>query len=323
MSDQIDALLENFRNEALLSGYSRTTMPGRVARVRRFLHWHGGEPSQITRAVVVKYLLYLRTEPTIRKGTPRQNSTINSVIKALKQFCRWSLSTGYMYEDPTEDIKGLRERDAVRLAPHPKEVRMLLAIARSRPHVTEEQRKRDFLMILMCASIGLRIGELLGNEELPGVMLSDVVNSRGEIRETFVVHGKGSYDRPSNITPPVAEAICDYLRYRRALPGVGNLIVNVNGTRMGERNAEKLLRVIREKVGLTTQWHDLRRFGATELLLDGIDEQSLDELFGWRDMRTRKRYVRRAIQTVALRKQLEMDPARKLLSPVASISHTR
>lgn len=315
MREQIEALLREFRDEAVLSGYSRTTMPGRVARVRRFLHWHGSDPTTITRAQIVKYLLHLREEPS-RKGAPRQNSTINSVIKALKQFCRWCLSTGYMFEDPTEDIKGLKEKDAVKLAPHPKEIRMLLAIARTRPHVSEEQRRRDYLMVMMCASIGLRIGELIGNEELPGIMLSDVVKSNGEIRETFVIHGKGQYDRPANITEPVAEAIRDYLPFRRATAGEHHLIVNINGSQMSERNCEKLLRVMREKVGLSTQWHDLRRFGSTELYLNGMDETSLDELFGWRDKRTRKRYIRRAIQTVALAKHRELDPARRLLADV-------
>src|SRR3546814_17697623 len=96
MRDQIEALLREFRDEAVLSGYSRTTMPGRVARVRNFLHWHGGDPTTINRAAIVKYLLHLREEPS-RKGGPRQNSTINRseerrVGKECVSTCRsrWS-----------------------------------------------------------------------------------------------------------------------------------------------------------------------------------------------------------------------------------------
>src|SRR3546814_14029524 len=114
-------------------------------------------------------------------------------------------------------------------------------------------------MILMCASIGLRIGELIGNAELPGIMLSDVVKSNGDICETFVIHGKGAYDRPANITEPVAEAIRDYLPFRRACANEHHLIVNINGAQMSERNCAKLLRPIPEKVGLTTTSHDPER----------------------------------------------------------------
>lgn len=293
----VTEIVEHFEQHALLNGYSRSTMRHRRVSVARFLNRFvtGPDLSSLCEKDIGKYLVHLRRQPVKGHNRPKAASTINAELKALKQFSRWAVKAKLINCDITEGFKGLRESDAVKLAPSVEDVRKLMCSAQTRPYVDDEQHARDYLVIVLCADTGLRIGEVIGEADLPGIRVEDVLGREGEVKDQLTVRGKGGVAKVVALTSPVKDAIEEYLAFRRPKLDVNHLVLSYQGVPLTYRAAEKALRQIRTHARVEIQWHDLRRFFATQMWLQGIEGTSLDQLMGHSDSRTRYRYIRDAV----------------------------
>ena len=152
--------------------------------------------------------------------------------------------------------------------------------------------------------------ELIGHDELPGVLVEDVLDEDGSIRDILKVVGKRGKTRYVAINEPIREAIAKYMDVRRPARGVETLIVSIDGGRLGQGGAEKLMRGIRRRAGLDeVQWHDLRRFALTQMWIGEMDSIDLRAVAGHADERTTLRYIRAGIAIRAVQQHRAKSPA--------------
>ncbi len=142
---------------------------------------------------------------------------------------------------------------------------------------------RDTAVISLLYGCGLRIGEALG------------LNRRvAPLGETLTVTGKGDKTRLVPVLPVVRQAVDAYLA---AVPFVlapdGPLFVGVRGGRLGARQIQGRLQVLRGWLGLpeTATPHALRHSFATHLLAGGGDLRAIQELLGHASLSTTQRYT--------------------------------
>lgn len=142
---------------------------------------------------------------------------------------------------------------------------------------------RDTAVITLLYGCGLRIGEALGLDRR-------VV----PLGETLAITGKGDKTRLVPILPVVRSAVDDYVRsVPFALDSDGPLFVGVRGRRLGARQIQGRLQVLRAALGLpeSATPHALRHSFATHLLAGGGDLRAIQELLGHASLSTTQRYT--------------------------------
>jgi site-specific recombinase XerD len=153
--------------------------------------------------------------------------------------------------------------------------------------------KRNYAILRTLYSTGLRISELIA-------LNRDQINL--ETRE-FRVAGKGGKYRIVFLSPEAAEAIAEYLRLRRddlppvfASHGRGGArlqAVSSNKGRLTATMVQYLIRNLARRAGLVKRVtpHKLRHSFATELLKNGADIRSVQEMLGHSSITTTQIYT--------------------------------
>ena len=142
---------------------------------------------------------------------------------------------------------------------------------------------RDTAVVALLYGCGLRIGEALSLDR-----------RTAPLGETLTITGKGDKTRLVPVLPVVRRAVDDYLAsVPFALPPDGPLFVGVRGRRLGARQIQGRLQVLRAALGLpeTATPHALRHSFATHLLAGGGDLRAIQELLGHASLSTTQRYT--------------------------------
>ncbi len=146
--------------------------------------------------------------------------------------------------------------------------------------------ERDYCMILIFLSCGLRISELVG------INLSDL---RGE---ALRIQGKGNKERILFLTEAVLEAIDDYLLVRDdpRIPDAEKdaLFISRNFRRISSRGVQQMVEKTLLKAGLDAgkySPHKLRHSAATLMLQNGVDVRTLQEVLGHEHLNTTQIYT--------------------------------
>lgn len=150
-------------------------------------------------------------------------------------------------------------------------------------------RDRAILELLYCS--GLRVSELVGLDK-------DHINLK---RREFTVRGKGQKDRPIFISPDAADWIDQYLTKRtdNAKPLFirysGRKAVDLSGNfhRLTVRSVQRMVAKNALLAGITKHVspHTLRHSFATDLLMNGADLRSVQELLGHSNVATTQIYT--------------------------------
>ena len=163
---------------------------------------------------------------------------------------------------------------------------------------------RDYCILLLFMSCGLRVSELVG------LNINDVAE------DSLRVHGKGNKDRMVFITPEVREAIDDYLAVRdeeKIEPGHENaLFISRNFRRISVRGVQKMVEKNLRLAGLdTTQisTHKLRHTAATLMLQNGVDVRTLQDVLGHESLNTTQIYTH--VEDTSLREAARANPIAK------------
>lgn len=163
---------------------------------------------------------------------------------------------------------------------------------------------RDYCILLLFMSCGLRVSELVG------INLNDL--SQDSIR----VHGKGNKDRLVFITPEVREAIDDYLLVRSEKEieeGHENaLFISRDACRISVRGVQKMVEKNLKKAGLDTtriSTHKLRHTAATLMLQNGVDVRTLQDVLGHESLNTTQIYTH--VEDTGLREAARANPIAK------------
>lgn len=163
---------------------------------------------------------------------------------------------------------------------------------------------RDYCILLLFMSCGLRVSELVG------------MNIGDLAEDSIRIHGKGNKDRLVFITPEVREAIDDYLEFRSQReiePGHENaLFISRNFRRISVRGVQKMVEKNLRRAGLDTDQistHKLRHTAATLMLQNGVDVRTLQDVLGHESLNTTQIYTH--VEDTGLREAARANPIAK------------
>ena len=146
------------------------------------------------------------------------------------------------------------------------------------------QAKRDKALFTLIYGAGLRISEALN------LNISDIKNV-----DALVIKGKGNKTRIVPLLPIITDVIDEYLKvapfdFRMNDP----IFRGSRGARLTPRVAERDIEKARNYVGLPkeTTPHSLRHSFATQLLLNGTDLRTIQELLGHSSLSTTQLYTK-------------------------------
>ncbi len=152
-------------------------------------------------------------------------------------------------------------------------------------HGTEERDLRDTAILEMLFSTGLRVSELCALD-----------TDLDLARDSFSVRGKGEKVRVVFLSDAAKSAVVAYLKARKDMADA--LFVNIpTGTqipsRLTPRSIERIIKRAATKAGITKKVtpHVLRHSFATDLLSNGADIRSVQQLLGHASINTTQIYT--------------------------------
>ncbi len=244
------------------------------------------DPKSIDLALVRKYRLHLSrwTDPNSKK--PLKRVTQNYFMIALRAFLRYLAKLDIETLSP-EKIE-LGENDAAPLKVLEAEALQKLLEA---PDTTEKSGLRDRAILETLFSTGLRVSELAS-------LNVDTVNLQ---RREFSVVGKGSKERIVFLSEAAVHWLERYLMIRKdsfkplfiRYQGKSELEDSGERMRLTPRSIERIVEKYVKVVGLSVKAtpHTLRHSFATDLLINGADIRSVQEMLGHSNIATTQIYT--------------------------------
>jgi site-specific recombinase XerD len=252
--------------------------------ISRFFE-HSGikDTSDITEDKVREFRLWLNRQPGTANASMKRR-TQNYYLIAIRAY-----------------LKYLRKRDIEALSPEKLELAKLpertidlittaeLTRLMKAAEGTTEKSLRDKAMLEFLFSTGLRVSELCGLD-------SDIDLSRDELS----VRGKGEKVRVVFMSQTAKNAVSTYLKSRKDMEQA--LFVNLPPqgkenkrvpTRLTPRSVERIIKTYATKAGITKKVtpHVLRHSFATDLLSNGADIRSVQQLLGHASIITTQIYT--------------------------------
>jgi integrase/recombinase XerC len=149
--------------------------------------------------------------------------------------------------------------------------------------IEKPSKERDLAFLELLYGCGIRVSELVG------INLEDIEMEGGWLR----VRGKGNKERQVPIGGRAIAAVERYLQVRSARPEERALFISSRGTRLGDRQVRRLVKLYALMVtgDSTVHPHSFRHAYATHLLSDGADLRSIQELLGHARLSTTQKYT--------------------------------
>ena len=240
---------------------------------------------------------FLMFSDTVLENTP---STRSLKLTALKQFFHYLHSVRKdIKEDPTLDIKQpRREKRTPKYLTLEESQRLLDSIAGDMP-------ERDYCMVLIFLTCGLRLSELVG------INLSDIRDN------TILVYGKGRKERVVYLSDVCLSALHGYLIVRSGLPKIIDkdalFLSRRTGRRLTGRRVEQILDKMFFDAGLDGKGysvHKLRHTTASMMIQNDVNLLVIKELLGHESVSTTQIYAH--IAEGAVQQAVQESPISKL-----------
>ncbi|MFA6602287.1 MAG: tyrosine-type recombinase/integrase [Candidatus Shapirobacteria bacterium] len=226
---------------------------------------------------------------TTKKGTKGQDMILTTqayYVIALRSFLKWLTRKGVECLKPEViDVPKFRDHSLKFLTGE--QVERLL----NQPISSSTNGKRDRAILELLFSSGLRVSELVA-------LNRDQVNLK--TRE-FGVIGKGGRSRVVFMSERSAQKVEEYLRSRmdKMTPlfvrniKLTEIIVDEKKVRIGARTIQRIVKkyVVLAKLPVDATPHTLRHSMATDLLVNGADLRSVQELLGHKNIATTQIYT--------------------------------
>jgi len=253
---------------------------------RYFAHAKVRTVGDISEQSVREFRLWLNRQPgcaqrtgNIGSGTMKRR-TQNYYMIALRAFLKFLRKRAVACISPERiELAKLPERelDLITRA----ELERLLSATKG----TGLRNLRDRAILELFFSTGLRVSELCSLD-------SDLDLSR----DSFSVRGKGDKVRVVFVSPAAKQAVTAYLKARKDMGEA--LFVNMPRgnaapSRLTPRSIERIIKTYAAKAGITKKMtpHVLRHVFATDLLENGADIRSVQQLLGHASINTTQIYT--------------------------------
>jgi site-specific recombinase XerD len=256
-----------------------------LSRFKEFLHVNRTPdltPNKIDLKLINKYRLYLNRHPS-----SISTKTQNYHVIALRAFLKYLTKNDIPTLAPEKiELPKIDERTVEVLSKE--ELEALFEI----PDTRTLKGARDLAILETLYSTGLRVSELQSLDR-------DQINLK---RKEFMVRGKGKKPRIVFLSEKAAEIIEDYLKMRAdhqtplfisipRSPKSATDILKVN--RLSTVSIQKTVSSCARKAGIVKKVtpHTLRHSFATQLLINGADIRSVQELLGHASITTTQIYT--------------------------------
>lgn len=259
-----------------LSDKTITAYRSDISDFERFL-----QGSPIGESSVLSYVQHLTTERNLK------DSTICRKLISLKVFFE------YLYEHnhiPANYFKNhsFRFKKERRLPKtlSTKEIEKLLGYATKSSNTNPSWKTiRDLALIDILISTGIRIAEA------SNISINDIVYSE----RTILIHGKGRKQRLIYIScPQTWSNLTSWLKIRKTKkPQTDKVFINRYGSQLGIHGIEYVYNQMKINCGInaTSTPHYLRHTFATNLLTNGADLRSVQEILGHASVSTTEIYT--------------------------------
>lgn len=244
------------------------------------------EVANITSEVLRKYRLWLNRYQN-SNGETLSTITQSYHLIALRGFLTYLVKRDIPSLSPEKVELPRTNRKQVTFLTHDEVERLLNVI----PADSSPQHMRDYAIIELLFSSGLRVSELVG-------LNRDHINTT---RREFTVRGKGQKDRPIFISSRAARAIDEYCATRNdSLPALflnysrnNNTDSSGNYRRLSSRSIQRMIEKYARLAGITKRVtpHTMRHSYATDLLMNGADIRSVQSMLGHSDISTTQVYT--------------------------------
>ena len=272
-------------------GFSPLTISEYKHYLKRFHNWLTGnspaaKPGDINLELVRRYRLYL-AHLRARDGLPLQRVTQSYHIVALRAFLRYLLVQRDISTLSPDKIELPKQGSRSIAFLNPEQIERLL----NSPKIATNAGLRDRTILETLFSTGLRVSELVS-------LNRDQIDLE---RKEFGVKGKGNKIRVVFLSDTAAEWIERYLTSRQDnfkplfIRHSGKVDSQNNGEKMRltARSIQRIVAKYAKRSGLPIEAtpHTLRHSFATDLLINGADIRSVQEMLGHESIRTTQVYT--------------------------------
>jgi len=288
MSSNLSKLTTDFlENLELERNASQLTISNYDHYLRRFLEFAGDiDAASIDEDLIHKYRIFLSRYKDPRTKAELKKVTQNYFIIALRAFLRY-LAKKDVKTFPAEKVElGKQDPRPIKILEVEQLQRLLTA-----PDISTKEGLRDRAILETLFSTGLRVSEL-------AKLNRDKINLD---RREFGIVGKGGKERVVFVSDSAAHWIDRYLRLRpdRWAP----LFVRYSGAedpsdggekmRLSVRSIERVVDkyVKKAQIVIKASPHTLRHSFATDLLINGADIRSVQEMLGHSNISTTQIYT--------------------------------
>lgn len=280
---QISFSEELFKRFIDYTDVKETTLQGYAVCIRQFIKWmHQNCITQPTREDIKAYKQYLEAQ-NFTAGTKAR------YLRCIKHFFKWTAAEG-LYPNIADNIKGAKVKhdNTKKEAFNEADIKTILeSIDR-----TTEQGKRNYAMILLSVTGGLRIIEMQRAD------LQDMAVIKGQ--RVLYIQGKGRDEKDEYIklVPEVVEALEDYLSCRSEKPKNAPLFTGTSNRAKNERLSEpsisRIIKTVFKEAGFDSgklTAHSLRHTSNTLLFKSGADLYTVQQHARHSDPKTTEIYI--------------------------------
>ncbi len=271
LSPENSALVEKFRQELLIAGYSQRTLTMYMSYVSDFLGFMKKPAPLAARDDLVAYMAMLKEKRAV------SNATLALALAALKFFFH-----NFLHMKIVDEIKIPKKARKLPVVLTKDEVRALIKAVKA---------GRNRLIVEFIYSTGARVSEAIT------IRVNDL-----DLRESVGVvrGGKGKKDRIIILSKNWISEIKKYLKHKRVYSEF--IFSKKNGKPLSSDTIERIVKNAAIKAGLQkdVHVHTLRHSYATHLLESGENIRKIQELLGHASLNTTQLYTR--VSTEELKK---------------------
>lgn len=268
-------MLKDFENYLKnVRKYSLNTINSYISDINIFLEYLYIQKlnyKDVNHEVIRSYLKYLDEKKY-------KNSSINRILSSLNDYYNYLTKCKVTKYNYFEDINRPRKEKKLPNFINYSEYMSLLATVEKEEN--EFLKARNLLLLEILFDTGLRVSEAVNIK----------INNINKKEQSIKVLGKGNKERIVYYGDYAKNYLEDYLNLRRNINIVDKeyLFLNKNYTRLTRRGVEYLISDISKKALLRQKIspHTLRHSFATEMLNNGCDIRSVQELLGHKSLST-------------------------------------
>ena len=271
----ISNLLPQFEIALTARGHRPRGIQRYMEQVGEFARFAGSVPvSRVSRRLIVQFQMHLS-----RRLSP---STVGSTLSAVRTFFQWCIEMGYRDDDPTFGIIYPRRVQTLPNPLHPDYIQEMIGYLNNTPPDGHrrwiwQRNQRMFLLLLYS---GLRL------DEARLLCWSDV-----DLQQRTIIVRCGKYGRSRTV--PLHQKLAREFRALERIPD--HAVIPATPTGKPFANPKGIAHIFDRwlrRQGFRVTAHQLRHTFAVELLRNGADIRSIQEILGHASLETTQRYLK-------------------------------